>query len=303
MIENFQCDICDRTHDVVYGLESPIPDILASMPKAEQKQRVENLKEFYLVDKKRLFVNGNIFIYSQNKDEVIFTWTVWASISAKDFQNKIEELRKGKTIIFVGKLENELPFFKKSKDLRVNVMVNVNYEEAVIKLVEDCELKKLQHGGISDTQMIDVMQRLYHHTISQKEEVLNTDFDDLWNEQLVLAWKQLEKDKNMVVNISSHNTVLFQLVTNQILEEPIEGIGMGIHLPFDDSFSEHIEQEDTFKGKNYAQRFKFYDLDGINTYQIDLGSDTDELKKLVKNIIKDVYQTDLKKVEIDNFEV
>ena len=88
-----------------------------------------------------------------------------------------------------------------------------------------------------------------------------------------------------------------------MLEFKNDGKGFGIDLPFDDSFVETKGRVERFNLQDYSKEFKLYNIDGIPTYQMDLGIDEVKIKRLVINIVKDVYMENLKTTEVDHLEI
>jgi len=66
-------------------------------------------------------------------------------------------------------------------------------------------------------------------------------------------------------------------------------IGFGIHLPFDNSIEESKVLVERFTRLEYTNQFELHLLDGITTYQLDLGVDEKQLQELVEKSIQEVY--------------
>ncbi len=82
-----------------------------------------------------------------------------------------------------------------------------------------------------------------------------------------------------------------------------EQSGFGLHLSFDGSFEESKTEIQIFRKQEYSKGFEYYDLDKIPTYQIDLGFDKERIEKLIKRILEDVYNQEIEKIEMDNYEI
>ncbi len=109
-------------------------------------------------------------------------------------------------------------------------------------------------------------------------------------EEVIKSVKQayLENNKDFVIDIST-NEVLFQIVSNSMLERKGVIIGFGIHLPFDNSIEESKVLVERFTRLEYTNQFELHLLDGITTYQLDLGVDEKQLQELVEKSIQEVY--------------
>ena len=122
-------------------------------------------------------------------------------------------------------------------------------------------------------------------------------------EYLDIESEYISNKKDFVINLST-GTVLFQIISNKMLEiNRIQEKGFGLHLSFDKTHDESIEEIAKFRNKEYSKEFDYHDLDEIPTYQIDLGTDMKRLEKLVSRIIVDVYEEELETIETDNFEI
>jgi hypothetical protein len=153
--------------------------------------------------------------------------------------------------------------------------------------------------------MIEIMQMLHHNPLANKgASKLDVTFKKRLAKELKSAEKEyIKKEKDFVIDLST-GTVLFQIVSNQMLEiNRNEERGFGLHLSFDESNDESEDEIVKFRSKEYSKIFAYHDLDEIPTYQIDLGMDKKRLGKLIETIVSDVYEEDLSNVKIDSFEI
>lgn len=305
-MEKYKCEICGKKHNVFRGIESPFPDLISDIPEEERENRIYDMKGMYIIDKEKLLGNGYILIEMENLDEPIFYWQVWVQISIKDFQNNLEQLKNGERVELNGKLLSQIPFYEKSEGLESKIIIQASNElEIEIRIDEDSQLKEDQSKPISEKRVIEIMQRLNHHELFKKKKEFDKSFSERLIDELNFAEKEyINKEKGFAINISSPNTTLFQIVNSNMLESKDDNKkGFGLHLSFDESFDESIEEINKFRNQDYSNNFDYHDLDEIPTYQIDLETDKEQIKKLVIQIIKDVYEQEVETIETDNFEI
>ncbi len=305
-MENYKCEICGKKHDIFRGIESPLPDLLTDIPEEEKESRVNELNGLYIIDRKWILGKGYIYIEMEGLDEPIFCWQVWVTISPKDFQDNFENLMNGQTVELRGVLQSKLPFYKKSKGLESTLTIQASNELAIeVLVIEKSKLKEDQLKLISESRVIEIMQMIYHPSERKERQNFEEPFDKRFLEELNNAEEEyIKKKRNFVINISNANTVLFQIVSNKILEtNRIKKRGFGLHISFDDSFEEGIEEIAKFRSKEYAKNFDYHNLGNIPTYQIDLGTNRKRLEELVKKIVVDIYKEDIEIIETDNFEI
>ena len=144
-----------------------------------------------------------------------------------------------------------------------------------------------------------------HHPELFKEKVI---FDKPFSERLIdeldfAEREYIKKNKDFVINISSPSTTLFQILSSNMLESSDGNKkGFGLHLSFDESHEESLEEIKKFRDQEYSKEFEYHDLDEIPTYQIDLKTNKEQIKELVTKILEDVYEQDVEIIETDNFE-
>jgi len=162
-MDKYQCNVCGKSHNVFKAIESPKPEKVLEIPDAELEQRVKEIQNSFILDDEVFFLRGDIFIYKENIDQAFFNWSVWASIALEDFKSKAEALKQRKNVEFNGELETQLPFYEKTRGLKVKVIVNINYDYAVIKVEEESKIKTDQSKPVSEERIIEIMQMMYHH--------------------------------------------------------------------------------------------------------------------------------------------
>lgn len=306
-MEKYKCEKCGKNHTIYRSIEIPLPRMISEMSEEEREKRVKEFSGFLIVDDEFLFANGWVNIEVENHEFPFYYWKTWSSISRNKFSENIEELKTGKVIEFDGKLEEELiPFYPNSKDLKTKTLIQATSEGIIVEIQveEKSQLKEDQSKPITEKRMIEIMQMIHHNPKREERQ----SFDKSFKQRLTVELENAESEyiankKDFVINLST-GTVLFQIISNKMLEiNRINERGFGLHLSFDETHDESIEEIAKFRGKEYSKEFDYHDLDEIPTYQIDLGTDKKRLEKLVNQIIVDVYEEELETVETDNFEI
>jgi len=304
-MDKYNCEICGKKHAIYTSLEIPFPRIISEIEEKERDNRVKEIDGFYIVDDTLLFANGWVNIEVEGKEFPFFYWKTWTSISKEKFMDNLEELNSGNVIEFDGKLEEDLPFYLNSIDLKSKTLIQAANEGMIVEILiqEESKLKEDQSKPISEKRMIEIMQMIHHHPKREKSVNLDKTFRVRLLEELEKTQGYLKSDKNFAINIGT-GTTLFQIVSNEMLEtKRYRELGFGLHLSFDDSFDEMNEEISKFRSKEYSKRFDFYNLDDIPTYQIDLGTNIDELVVLVQSILIEVYGENIEMIEMDSFEI
>lgn len=306
-METYTCTICGKTHKIFPEFDSPLPQILRNIDEEEYDKRVEESNGQYFIDKELMLMKGTIQIHLKGEVEPFFYWQVWVSVTKENFNKTLEDVKKvgvSKTdsLCFKGQLESELYFYDRFINLSVDLKSNgkdVSY--FFVEIVEDSILKEDQINGVSKERVMEVMNDFIYH--SRKHQNLKSDkpFSERFDEVVkAIQQKSISKGDDFIINISSTSGshTLFQIISSRMLENPKESLGFGLHLSFDDSFSESIEELRLFKQTTYYKDFDNIILDDIATSQIDIGNDLERLKGLVAKLYVDVYQEDFENIII-----
>ena len=304
-MEKYKCKICEKNHQIYRSMDIPLPRIISEMSIEEREKRVKEFSGFYYVDENLLFANGWVNIEVENYEFPFYYWKTWTSISKKEFLERLEVLKTGKVIGFAGKLEEELPFYINSKDLKTKTLIQLTNEEILveIKAEEEGQLKEDQSEPITVNRMIEIMQMINHNPEREERKFDKPFIQRLRSELKIAETAYLENSKDFAINIGV-GTVLFQIVSNKMLEiNRNKERGFGLHLSFDESLDESIEEIAKFRHQEYANDFDYHDLGEIPTYQIDLGLDKKRLEKLIKKIVIDIYEDELEMIGFDSFEI
>ena len=105
--------------------------------------------------------------------------------------------------------------------------------------------------------MIEIMQMIHHNPISEeRRKNLSESFSERLAQVIKIAKeKYLPNKKDFVIDISS-NEGLFQIISNQMIENKGVTVGFAIDLTFDDSFEETKGQLERFKLQSYSKEFE-----------------------------------------------
>ncbi len=150
------------------------------------------------------------------------------------------------------------------------------------------------------------MNRLHHAgDFSEKQEEFKEPFTIRFNQLLnEVARAYADKGEDFCVNLQGRHSVSFQVVSSGVLEEASDHhTGFGIDLPFDLSDQELVEQQQRFLALPIAAKFTRYDLDGIPTYQFNVGADRKLLIELVIEILSSVFQEEVEKIGFDHYAI
>ena len=272
------------------------------------KDKIKELEGLFFVDNKWVLANGYILIEMESLDEPIYFWQVWVAISPLDFQNNLDKLEIREVFQVNGRLLSHIPFYERSKDLLVDVIIYPSDEfelEIEIRIDEESQFKNDQSKPISKERAIEIMQHIHHPELYKPAKVFDKPFNERLNKDLDnVKSNYLENNENFAVNISAPGFTLFQIIHSNMLESNNnKDFGYGLHLSFDDSFADSKDEIRRFKNQAYAADFDYHDLNEIPTYQINLQENKARLVELVGSIIEDVYQRDIETIEIDAFEV
>ena len=161
-MNSFKCQICGENHKISKGIEVTQPESILNIPKTEIAKRVKEIQGSYILDDKIFILNGDIFICKKEETIPFFNWSVWVSLSLSDFQAQSEKLSKRENVEFSGQLETNLPFYEKTKGLKVKIFINLDYDYAVVKINEESQIKKDQIEKISTERVIELMQKIHH---------------------------------------------------------------------------------------------------------------------------------------------
>ena len=139
----------------------------------------------------------------------------------------------------------------------------------------------------------------------KQAEFANKSFDERLEEILILTENKYKStNRNFGINFSHGRMVIFQLIKSTLLENSENNeFGYGIHLSFDDSFPETKGELERFTNSDFANKFHRHVWDGIPTYQLDLKTDKEQIIEISKKIIETVYEREVSKIEIDEFEI
>lgn len=139
----------------------------------------------------------------------------------------------------------------------------------------------------------------------KQTKMTNKSFDERLEEILTLTENKYKlSNRNFAINFSHGRMVIFQMIKSTLLKNSEnKEFGYGIHLSFDDSFPETIGELERFTNLDFADKFHSHVWDGIPTYQLDLKTDKKQIIEMAKRIIETVYEKEVSKIEIDEFEI
>ncbi len=302
----YNCKICNKKHDVFFSMICPEPDLISNMSEEDKAKRIIRDGSLVIVDRENVFINGIIFIELKKASEWL-SWEVWVKIEKEEFLKQAAIVEKGGKVPFLlGTLESELPLYQASKNLKVQVDLYTSVDKTVVTVIEQNHpLTKDQKDGIGEEMLIELMERIYHNPKSQKKKKNKEPFEILLLKALEKAESEfIEKGKKIGIDIVAENQIVFQIISNKLLEkQQTKENGFGLDLSFDQSFAEQREEILRFKESRYYQEFNSHLLNEIPTYQKDLGTDKEEISSHIKGLLKEVYIVKKEQVSFDVFEI
>lgn len=301
-MDKYLCEICGKKHDIYGGFGAMEPDCIIRLSEEERIKRVEKNGPLLLIDKLFFLVKGTIFIEVKDISEWV-NFEVWARIEVEDFQKKLEEVRKD--IFdkpFIGRLESDVFFYEKVKNMKVDVVLPNEGEEVVFEILEENHPMRIdQKNGISKEKIIGWMQNMNHPKPNEKDskkESFQVEFEKIIKKAKT---NYLAKQKIFIIDVAEGAMLLFQIVSPTILDSAKTKKGFVIYLPFDTSGEEAKDELERFKKTTYFEAFELDVFDGMPTYYLTLENEK-KLIKLSAKIIKEVYQVDVEKVKFDIME-
>ena len=165
MGEQFLCSQCGKPHPgPAFDYDFPAPDAWAQLTERCRELR-GYLEEELCVGDDQHFIKGNLWITVTDADQD-FNWTVWAAISAADFERSIElwdEAGRESEPAYQGALANEIPLFPGSLGLPVHVNTLSVGERPWIQLLPgDHPLIEEQLAGITRTRVQQIAEAIAH---------------------------------------------------------------------------------------------------------------------------------------------
>lgn len=300
---NYHCSICNKKHPVYQGMEMPPPSAITNIPETDRPHRLRQQKAFFFVDERRLFINAYLHLFLEGQNAPFFSWSLWVELSTSEYHIVQPLLATGTSVRFRGKLAPPPLLYPKGDDLTCDVIVfpGTDREPEIIVLTPG-ELQADQATPISSARINTLMTRIHHYP----EDQVANDAPFTERFQAVLAKAQrlyLDEGKDFCINVEGRHAVSLQIGSSAILENAApNALGFGIHLPLDASSEENAEA-DRMQQWPASKDFVCFDLDGVLTYQIDVGNDRDRLTTLVSGLLTDVFMEEVEDFGFDLFEL
>ncbi len=296
-MKKYQCSICNKKHAVFYSTESPMPDELENMESDESIERLND--NAFLVNNKHLIISGDINIETEIED-LNMQHRIWVKINAKDFFLNYEALKAQNEINMDCELLSELSFYPKSKGLKAHFKMQSSIYGR-IKVNSESKLKEDQENPISELRVIELMEKLYHFG-DMKRKTFERPFAERFKDIIEIAKNEYQANGKMfVINLSSANEVLYQIVASNMLNKPIEN-GLGLHISNDETKDDYETVKSSMSKLYEKMKLEFIQLDEIDTYQKYYSWNDTELENDVLRIISKTYDANKDEIKIDIFE-
>ncbi|WP_020568600.1 DUF2199 domain-containing protein [Neolewinella persica] len=301
---SYHCETCNKDHKIFRGLEIPPPALITEMPEAEKAERIHDLGGLVGVDKLHVFINGYIYIFLEGKDNPFFSWHTWAALDQLELRSKLKTLIEGEPITIAATIPCVSVFYDSTETLDCTVTIFPDADTSPdIVVTQPSQLQQDQAKPITLDRMKEIMNRLHHAgDFSGKQEEFKEPFAIRFNQLLdEVTTAYADKGDDFYINLQGKHSVSFQLVNSGVLEEASDqSAGFGIDLPFDLSDQELVERQQRFLALPLSAKFTRHDLNGIPTYQFNVGEDRKLLTELVIEILSSVFQEEIKQVGFDH---
>ena len=296
-MKEYKCNICNRNHAVYYSSESPMPTELSDF---ESREDIVQLTEnAFVIQKKFLLISGDIKIDTE-LDELEIYHRVWVRIVATDFYERYEKLSNGSSITMKSEILSELPFYPNSKGLKADYTLHLS-SYGLIEVKSESELKNDQKQPISKERIIQLMENLNHSGDKDKQDFTKP-FDERLNNYLERAQKEFQSNgKLFVINVSTSDNVLFQIVSSAMLIKPSEE-GFGLHISNDETNDEYKRVKSSLVNLQENINLDILQLDEINTYQKWYTWNDKKITDDIGQIISEIYNESKEKIDLEIFE-
>ena len=162
----FRCRTCGEYHEgppLSYGFEAPAA--WYDVPEEELEQRTKLVKNTCIVDDQYFFILGNIPLPIVGSDEE-FQWTVWVSLSEKNFARAIElweQPGRESEPPYFGWLSTSIPTYPDTLNLKTLVHTQPVGDRPIIELEPtDHPLAVEQREGITWERVREIAEFVLH---------------------------------------------------------------------------------------------------------------------------------------------
>lgn len=300
----YHCSVCNKKHPVYPGMEMPPPSAITSIPETERAHRLRQNQAFVFVDERRLFINAYLHLFLGGQAAPFFSWSLWVELSTNEYHILQPLMATGNTVKFRGKLLAIPLLYPGGDDISCDVVVfpDPDREPEIIVLTPG-ELMTDQAAPITSARVKTLMARVHHYP----EDFIADDapFAERFRAVLTKARRlYLDEGKQFCISFVGKGASTLQVVSSAVLENTDSSVkGFGIHLPLDDSFPGYREAVERVRSLATEKEFTFLDLDGVPTFQVNLGLDIDRLEALVRTISNEVFGEDVEDFGFDLFEI
>lgn len=213
-------------------------------------------------------------------------------------------LATGNPVKFRGKLAPPPLLYPEGDDLTCDVIVFPGTDrEPEIIVLSPGELQVDQATPITSARVKTLMTRIHHYPEDQVAD--DAPFAERFRAVLAKAQRlYLDEGKDFCISLDGSGASTFQVISSALLEDTDSSVrGFGIHLPLDDSFPENREIAERMQKWPASKDFSCLHLDGVLTYQIDVGEDQDHLIMLIRGLLLKVFMEEVEGFGFDLFEL
>ena len=281
-MKNFKCEICNKEHELFYGIESERPAVFEDMEATEYQSRVKEIRnDTFLLDEDRVFIKGSLDIGIIDSEYVV-SFSIYCSSKEADYLTAISKYTRGVKSELSVRLENEIPFYSFTVNLTAKIVLNPEYDYFKLHVIEESILKSDQLNFISFKQLIRFHENYYHKVDELAAQTIYS-FEEFKEVALLLV-----KDHSTFfadVMTGDNNYLQCQILCNDYLEGDFEP-GVGLYLPNDDYNHDYDKIKSFMANETRESNFEYLKAKGIDTYQKYYGLDFDSLNKDIMKLLK-----------------
>ena len=280
-MKNFKCEICNKEHELFYGIESGGPTVFENIEATEYQSRVKEIrKDTFLLDEDRVFIKGSLDIGIIDSEYVV-SFSIYCSSKKTDYLTAISKYTKGVKSELSVRLENEIPFYSYTVNLEAKIVLDPEYDYFKLSVIEESILKSDQLNFISFKQLIRFHENYYHKVDELAAQSLYT-IEEF--EEIALLLLSDNSTFFADVMVKDNKRVHFQILCNEYLDGDFEP-GVGLLLANDNSNEDYgsvkLIMDKVSRRLDFIKGFE----DDVDAYHKYYGKDFNSLDKDILSLI------------------
>lgn len=163
----YKCSICGKTHDEFpMDIAFARPDAVLRIPKDQRAERVWEMDDLCVVDRRVRFVRGVAFVPVKGGGK--FGWGIWAAVPEDQFNDYLARFNEdlSQESPFRGYAANELglPEYRDLEGHPLDVQLGCADKRPTFRLLESNHLLSIeQHRGIDMHRVHEIVTRCLPH--------------------------------------------------------------------------------------------------------------------------------------------